>query len=78
MKNCERCALTPHETKADEMVSHYLLMFKSGIQCHCDWCEFAIRLINNDDVRKIAELPVNDRLLEQLPLTISRNKSIGD
>ena len=64
LKNCERCKLTPHETKADEMVSHYLLMFKQGIQCHCNTCEFAIRLINNKDVRFIANLPVFARTKE--------------
>lgn len=52
MNDCTHCDLTPHPTKADEYLSHFLFHLKQRNECHCDICEFAVRLVRSAEFRK--------------------------
>ena len=49
--NCVHCSISQHEfeSKSLEMFDHFRIMKKSAIQCHCNTCEFALRLLRAVD-----------------------------
>lgn len=51
MGDCVHCPITKHgfDSKSLEMFDHFRDMKKRAIVCHCDTCEFALRLLRAVD-----------------------------
>jgi hypothetical protein len=59
-----------HESKSIEMFEHWRYMKSEGIQCHCDICEYSIRLMravdNKDPYLSVKTISLSRRNLSSV------------